>query len=118
MGQADIDVELKNTREAVMQQMGRLERAEVHVYLAHALIDAGATHSVLPRFVAERLGLIIIGRTEAQMADGRYVDADVAEPFFVDILGRQASDDPLIMGDQVLLGVTVLENFESGGRWG
>jgi len=95
-----------------MQRMGRIESGDVHAYLAHALIDTGATRSVLPRFVAEALDLMIISRTEAQMADGRYVDADVAEPFFVDILGRQASDDPLIMGDQVLLGVTVLEKLD------
>jgi predicted aspartyl protease len=75
-------------------------------------MDTGATRSVLPPFVAERLGLIRLSRTEARYANGLLEEVDVTEPFLVEILGRETSDDAMVLGEDVLLGVTILEKLD------
>ena len=69
MGQVHVRVVLTNHREAVMAQFGQLDANRVHHYETEALIDTGATRSVIPSAVADRLGLFRIRRTDAQYAD-------------------------------------------------
>jgi len=93
-----------------MARLGHLPPEQVHTYTTQGLIDTGATRSVLPP--AERLGLIRLSRTEARYANGLLEEVDVTEPFLVEILGRQASDDAMVLGEDVLLGVTILEKLD------
>jgi clan AA aspartic protease len=112
MGHVKASVILQNAREVVLARLGHLPADQVHTYVTEALIDTGATRSTLPPFVADQLGLVRLGRTEAQMADGRFVEVEVTEPLWLEILGRQTSVSALVLGDQVLLGVTVLEELD------
>lgn len=112
MGQVHISVILTNARDAVMARLGQLAPEEVHTYQGEALIDTGATRSVLPPFVVEQLGLIRLSHTEAQYADGRIEEVGVTEPFLVDLLGRQTSQSAMVVGMHILLGVTVLEELD------
>ena len=112
MGQVKIEITLRNARDVVMARLGHLPPEQVHTYTTQGLIDTGATRSVLPPFVAERLGLIRLSRTEARYAYGLLEEVDVTEPFLVDILGREASDDAMVLGEDVLLGVTILEKLD------
>jgi clan AA aspartic protease len=84
----------------------------VHRYETEALIDTGATRSVIPPAVADRLGLFRIRRTEAQYADSRVEEVDVTEAVMVEILGRETVRLPMVLGEHVLLGVTVLEELD------
>lgn len=112
MGQVKTAVRLTNVGDALLQQQGQRVPEAVRTYTTEALIDTGATRCVLPVFVVEQLGLTRLGRTIAQMADGRFVEADVTAPFFVEILDRMTVEDALVLGNQVLLGVTVLEKLD------
>ena len=112
MGQVKIEITLRNARDVVMARLGHLPPAQVHTYTTQGLIDTGATRSVLPPFVAERLGLIRLSRTEARCANGLLEEVDVTEPFLIDILGRETSDDAMVLGEDVLLGVTILEKLD------
>ena len=112
MGQVKIEITLRNARDVVMARLGHLPPEQVHTYTTQGLIDTGATRSVLPPFVAERLGLIRLSRTEARFANVLLEEVDVTEPFLVDILGRAASDDAMVLGEDVLLGVTILEKLD------
>jgi clan AA aspartic protease len=112
MGQVHIHVILTNHREAVMAQFGQLDPHRVHRYETEALIDTGATRSVIPPAVADRLGLFRIRRTEAQYADSRVEEADVTEAVMVEILGRETAILPMVLGEHVLLGMTVLEELD------
>ena len=71
MGQVHVQVVLTNYREEVLVRLGQLPAERVHRYETEALIDTGAYQSVLPPAVAERLGLLRLGRTVAQMAMGQ-----------------------------------------------
>ena len=80
MGQVHVQVILTNAREAVLARLGHLPPQQVHHYTTEALIDTGATRSVLPPFVADQLGLVRLGRTVAQYADGRADEVDTTQP--------------------------------------
>jgi len=112
VGQVRIEITLRNARDVVMARLGHLPPEQVHTYTTQGLIDTGATRSVLPPFVAERLGLIRLSRTEARYANGLLEEVDVTEPFLIEILGRETSDDAMVLGEDVLLGVTVLEKLD------
>ena len=112
MGQVHVRVVLTNHREAVMAQFGQLDANLVHHYETEAFIDTGATRSVIPAAVAERLGLFRIRRTDAQSADSRVEEVDVTEAVMIEILGRETATLPMVLGEHVLLGVTVLEELD------
>jgi len=112
MGQVHVQVVLTNYREEVLARLGQLPAEQVHRYETEALIDTGAFQSVLPPSVADRLGLLRLGRTVAQMANGTMEEVDTSEVFTVEIMGRQMHEDAMIMGTHVLLGVTVLEKLD------
>ena len=112
MGQVHVRVVLTNHREAVMAQFGQLDANRVHHYETEALIDTGATRSVIPAAVADRLGLFRIRRTDAQYTDSHVEEVDVTEAVMVEILGRETAILPMVLEEHVLLGVTVLEELD------
>ena len=112
MGQVHVQVILTNYREEVLARLGQFSADQVHRYETEALIDTGTYRSVLPPAVAERLGLLRLGRTAAQMANGQTEEVDISEVFTVEIMGRRMHEDAMIMGTHVLLGVTVLEKLD------
>ena len=112
MGQVHVQVILTNYREAVLARLGQLDASQVHRYETEALIDTGATRSVIPPAVAARLGLIRLDHIEAQYANGTFEEVDLSEVFTIEMLGRRVNEDAMIMGAHVLLGATVLEKMD------
>ena len=112
MGQVHVRVVLTNHREAVMARLGQLDASRVHRYETEALIDTGAVRSTIPAAVAERLGLFRLRKTDAKYADGRVEEVDMTEAVTVEILGRETEMNPMILGEQILLGVMVLEGLD------
>jgi predicted aspartyl protease len=67
------------------------------------LVDTGAVRTILPPHVVARLGLGSRGQRMAEYADGRKEAVVVTGPVIVELEG-------LVLGDEVLIGQTVLEN--------
>jgi clan AA aspartic protease len=103
---------LTNHREEVMARLGQLALEHVPRYETEALIDTGAVRSTIPPAVADRLGLFRLGRTEAKYADGRVEEVDMTEAISLEMLGRQAVTTAMVLGEQILLGVMVLEDLD------
>jgi len=112
MGQVHVRVVLTHHREAVMARLGQLDASREHRYETEALIDTGAVRSTIPAAVAERLGLFRLRKTDAKYADGRVEEVDMTEAATVEILGRETEMNPMILGEQILLGVMVLEGLD------
>ena len=112
MGQIHVQVTLTNYREALLARLGQLDASQVHRYETEALIDTGAVRSVLPPAVADRLGLLRLDRTEAKYANSGNEEVDVTEVFTVEIFGRRTMTTAMVLGEHVLLGVTVLEELD------
>ena len=112
MGQVKIQVTLRNAREVVMARLGHLPSEQVRIYTTEALVDTGATRLTVPSFVADQLGLIRLGHTDAEYADGRVEEVDTTEGIQIEMLGRTAIRDAMVLGKHVLIGVTVLEDLD------
>jgi len=112
MGQVKTQVILRNAREVVMARLGYLPADQVHTYTTEALIDTGATRLTIPSFVADQLGIIRLGHTDAEYADGRVEEVETTEGVQIEMLGRTAIRDAMVLGKQVLIGVTVLEDLD------
>jgi hypothetical protein len=67
---------------------------------------------VVPQHIALRLGLGFRGRRMAEYADGRTEAVNVTEPLVVELEGRDTLEEALGLGDEVLIGQTVLEKLD------
>ena len=77
-----------------------------------ALVDTGATYSLLPRDIADQLGITPAGQRSVQLADDSIVNYDVGEARL-----RLQGDELTVLvvlapeGTSPLLGATALELF-------
>ena len=77
-----------------------------------ALVDTGATYSLLPRDIADQLGIMAAGQRSFQLADDSIVNYDVGEARL-----RLQGDELTVLvvlapeGTPPLLGATALELF-------
>jgi aspartyl protease family protein len=80
-----------------------------------ALVDTGATYTVVPRDVLERLGIMPQFRRRFRLADGRVVELDMA--WAVVRLEGQTLPTICVFGEEgmdALLGAVTLEEFGLG----
>ena len=121
MGEIRIKVNLTNAVDDDLASQGRLSQDEVRHLEVAAVIDMGAVTTVLPAEVVEQLGLSIRGQRVAQYADGRKDNVGITGPVLFEMLGRNTLEEALILGDEVLIGQTILEKLDlladcAGGR--
>jgi clan AA aspartic protease len=112
VGEIRVRVRLTNAVDEMLARQGQRGADEVRSQEVEALVDTGAVRMVVPPQVAERLGVGIRGRRVAQYADGRNEAVDVTGPLVVELLGRDTLEEALVLGDEVLIGQTVLEKLD------
>lgn len=112
MGEIRTKVKLTNAVDDALVMMGKLSADEVRRMEVEAIVDTGAIASVLPVHVVEQLGLLIRGHRVAKYADGRNDSVGVTSPVTFEILTRNTIEEALVLGDEVLIGQTVLEKLD------
>ncbi len=112
MGEVRVKAKLTNAVDEALVRRGMLTLDQVRTYHADALVDTGAVRVVLPTHVVHRLGLALRGQRVAEYADGRKETVGVTEPLVVDIDGRDTLEEALVLGDEVIVGQTVLEKLD------
>jgi len=112
MGEVRIKVKLTNASDEDLCAGRRLPRAKVRGYEADAIVDTGAVRSIVPAHVVQKLGVRIRGNRVAEYADGRKEPVGVTSGIVFDILGRDTLEEALVLGDEVLIGQTVLEKLD------
>src|SRR5437870_471054 len=112
MGEIHVKVLLTNSLDEALHRRKKLKKSQVRRYEADALVDTGAIRSVIPAHVMEQLGVGSYGQRVAEYADGRKETVAVTEPIIFEILGRNTQDEALVLGDEVLIGQTVLEKLD------
>lgn len=112
MGEVRAKVKLTNAVDEELVRRGFIAADEIRVYETEALIDTGAVSSVLPVHVVQQLGLTIRGRRVAEYADGRQEPVGVTGPVAISWQGRDTLEEALVLGDEVLIGQTVLEKLD------
>src|SRR3989449_9571227 len=112
MGEVGVAVRLTSAVDEALVRRGMMTPEQVRTYGPDALVDPGAVRMVAPPQVATRLGLGVRGQRVAEYADGRTEAVSVTEPLVVEIDGRDTLEEALILGDEVLIGQTVLERLD------
>lgn len=112
MGEVRIKAKLINAVDEDLVRRGMLQPEQIRVYEADALVDTGAVRTVLPQHVVDRLGLAVRGQRVAEYADGRKEAVSVTGPLIIDLEGRDTLEEALVLGDEVLIGQTVLEKLD------
>ena len=77
-----------------------------------AVVDTGAVRSVIPASVAEQLGVRVRPGRMTTLADGRQVSGGVAQGIVFEIMGREAEEEAIVLGNEVLIGQTTLESTD------
>lgn len=109
MGEVRVNVKLTNTLDRALARRGQITGDAVRSYEADALIDTGAVSSVVPPHIMQQLGLQSDGQRVAEYADGRNEVVQLTEPITFSIMGRETAEGVMVLGDEVLIGQTVLE---------
>ena len=112
MGEVRVKAKLTNAADEALVRRGKLKPEQVQSYEADAVIDTGAVPTVLPVYVVNQLGLEIVEERVASYADGRKDVVGVTEPFSININGRHTVEEAYVLGDEVLIGQTVLEKLD------
>jgi clan AA aspartic protease len=105
-------VRLTNAVDEELARQGKLPPEAVRSYETEALVDTGATRSVVPVSVARLLGVDVARQAVAVFADGRTERINLTAPVRFYVLDRDTADEAVIVGDQVLIGQTVLEKTD------
>ena len=112
MGEIRVKVKLTNLQDETRFQSGDILKSEIRTYDADAMVDTGAVRSVVPPHVLEKLGVSIRGSRVAEYADGRKDTVGISQGIIFDLMGRDTIEEALILGDEVLIGQTVLEKLD------
>jgi clan AA aspartic protease len=112
MGEVRVMVRLSNAADMALVRRNLMRPEEIRAVEADALVDTGAVTFVLPSLVVQRLGLARPFKQVAEYADGRREEVDVTEPVFVELLGRHTVEEALVLGDEVIVGQTILEKTD------
>jgi clan AA aspartic protease len=112
MGAVRVKVKLTNAIDEALVHRGMLNPNLLRVCEIEALIDTGAVRTVLPKAIAEQLGLRIRGQQIAQFANGTEESVGLTEPVIIEIDGRETTEATFVTGNMILIGQTVLETLD------
>ena len=112
MGEVRVKVQLANAADDSLARSGQLDASRVRRVNADALVDTGAVRSVITAPLAKALGLPLLNSGTVCSADGRKESVPLTGPILFDIDGRDTYDDAYVLGDEVLIGQTVLEKMD------
>lgn len=112
IGEVRVKVKLTNAGDEAMARRGLLAADQIRSYEADALVDTGAIRSVLPRHIAQELGLATVRKTTATYANDQTEEVDVTEPVGIALMTRRTSEETLVLGSEVIIGQTVLNSLD------
>jgi len=112
MGEVRTRVRLFNNADANAAAEGKLSPDKVRLVEADAMVDTGAVRSCIPASLLQQLGIKPYDQVTIELADGRKSDVGIADGVRFEIMQRRSSDDALILGDEVLIGQTLLEKMD------
>jgi predicted aspartyl protease len=114
MGRFAVEMEVANNRDLVKAEDGDLPEEKVRRLRIRGIVDSGATRLVLPKAIADQLGLKPTGKAAVRYAAGRSAVRSVVDNVHVTLLGRssifKAALEP--KRESALIGAVVLEDLD------
>lgn len=112
MGEIRVSLRLTNPLDEDRVAEGSLSADAVRTTMVDAVVDTGAVRSVVPQQVLDSIGVRVRSTGTAEYADGRRENVGVTSPIVFELLGRSTTDDAFVLGDEVLIGQTILEKLD------
>ena len=112
MGEVRLNIAMTNASDEALFRRGIIKKDDIHTCNVSALIDTGEVRSVIPVNIVEKLSLKIRGQRVAEYADGRKDMVGITEPIIIEIQDRDTIEEAMVLGDEVLIGQTVLEKLD------
>jgi clan AA aspartic protease len=114
MGKVMAKLKLSNEYDEENLRLRTIRRNKVRRVEIEALVDTGATMLVLPADVVAKLGLVASGTRGVKLADGRTKRIPWVKSVRLEVLGRWAVFNALVMpaGTPVLIGQIPLEELD------
>ncbi|MDW8302286.1 MAG: retroviral-like aspartic protease family protein, partial [Bacteroidia bacterium] len=114
MGLVYAKITLINGDDAALFRRGKLQEEEIRQVEVKMLVDSGAYMMAINEVVKEQLGLFIVDKRKAQLADGSVREFDIAGPIEVRFANRKATCNAIVLkGDtEMLLGAIPMEEMD------
>lgn len=112
MAEFRIKVKITNALDEALARRGRLRHDQIRSLDVSALVVATQMRSFMPLSVIERLGIAVRGKRAAYRANGLTELLAITGPVIISIFGRDTVEDALVLGDEVLVGHTVLAKLD------
>jgi predicted aspartyl protease len=114
MGRVTVDVEVVNYQDTVRAADGTIAADKVRRVRAVGVVDTGSNHLVLPKTVADQLGVPATGKIRVRYADHRHATRVVVEAVQVELLGRRSTFRAIVepKRQNILIGAIVLEDLD------
>lgn len=112
MGEIRERIRLTNALDEELYFERKITRDQVRSVEVDAIVDTGAVRSVIPLQVMQQLGVTPRGDRIAKYADGRSEAVPVTRGIIFECQGRDTLEEALVLGEDVLLGQTVLEKLD------
>ncbi len=112
MAEVRVKVKITNSTDQALARRGKVKPEEVRFYEADAMVDTGAVQTVMPFDIVIAHGLETPEKRSVECADGRKEVVPVTEAILVEINNRRTNDEALVLGDEVLIGQTILEKLD------
>ena len=114
MGLTYADIELTNSDDLAHVRSGHLAKENVRHMQVNALVDSGAWLLTINDDVRNQLGLPVIDKDLAELADGTLVSVDIVGPVDVRFQNRRVTADAMVLPDatEILLGVIPMEGMD------
>jgi clan AA aspartic protease len=114
MGTVYAEISLKNATDVNNARRGIMVEKEVRGMEVRALVDTGSGSLVINEAVRQRLGLVIEGLRQAELADGGRQVYQVTEPVRIQWKDRDTVCRALVLpgAEEILLGAIPLEDMD------
>lgn len=109
-----MDVEVANYEDRVRERRKELQADAVRDCTIEGWVDTGATHVVIPKVVADSLGLPVLHETNVTFADGRRDTRDVVGDLWLRLCDREGVFKAVVEPNRsdMLIGAIVLEDLD------
>jgi predicted aspartyl protease len=114
VGRVTSDIVLANNQDVQLAAGGALAPDKVRRIQTKGIVDAGANHVVLPKAIADQLGLPIHGNATVRYADNRAATRTIVKQLSLEVAGREGTFRAIVEPDRdtVLIGVIVMEDLD------
>ena len=114
MGLVHAEIGLANGGDVYKARIGEIAEDSIKIVYVNALVDSGAYMLAINERVVEQLGVPVMRKAPATLANGTIIDLEIVGPIVVSFLNRSTTVDAMVLPGEteVLLGAIPMEGMD------